>query len=140
MQTFWIIIGVLVVAFVFYIYMMQRKIKNSPMVPDHENIITLTAANFKHQTKNRVILIDFWAGWCAPCRMMAPVLNEVAEELAGEAFIGKVDIEQHQSLAGKYNIRSIPTMIILKNGVEVNRVSGVKNKDFLLKQILNALN
>ena len=70
--------------------------------------------------------------------MMAPVLNEVAGELAGEAFIGKVDIEQHQSLAGKYNIRSIPTMIILKNGVEVNRVSGVKSKDFLLKQIRNA--
>ena len=108
------------------------------MVPDHENIIILTAANFKHQTKNKVILIDFWAGWCAPCRMMAPVLNEVAGELAGEAFIGKVDIEQHQSLAGKYNIRSIPTMIILKNGVEVNRVSGVKSKDFLLKQIRNA--
>jgi thioredoxin 1 len=138
MQTFWIIIGLLVAAFFFYIYMMQRKIKNSPMVPDHENIITLTAANFKHQTKNKVILIDFWAGWCAPCRMMAPVLNEVAGELAGEAFIGKVDIEQHQSLAGKYNIRSIPTMIILKNGVEVNRVSGVKSKDFLLKQIRNA--
>lgn len=137
MQTFWIIIGLLVAAFFIYIYVMQRKIKNSPMVPDHENIITLTAANFKHQTKNRVILVDFWAGWCAPCRMMAPVLNEVAGELAGEAYIGKVDIEQHQSLAGKYNIRSIPTMIILKNGVEVNRVSGVKSKDFLLKQIRN---
>jgi thioredoxin 1 len=138
MQTFWIIIGLLVTAFFIYIYVMQRKIKNSPMVPDHENIITLTAANFKHQTKERIILIDFWAGWCAPCRMMAPVLNELAGELAGEAYIGKVDIEQHQSLAGKYNIRSIPTMIILKNGVEVNRVSGVKNKDFLLKQIRNA--
>jgi thioredoxin 1 len=137
MQTFWIIIGLLVAAFFIYIYVMQRKIKNSPMVPDHENIITLTAANFKHQTKNKVILVDFWAGWCAPCRMMAPVLNEVAGELAGEAYIGKVDIEQHQSLAGKYNIRSIPTMIILKNGVEVNRVSGVKSKDFLLKQIRN---
>jgi thioredoxin 1 len=137
MQTFWIIIGLLVAAFFIYIYVMQRKIKNSPMVPDHENIITLTAANFKHQTKNKVILVDFWAGWCAPCRMMAPVLNEVAGEVAGEAYIGKVDIEQHQSLAGKYNIRSIPTMIILKNGVEVNRVSGVKSKDFLLKQIRN---
>src|SRR5690554_2094269 len=124
MQTFWIIIGLLVAAFFIYIYVMQRKIKNSPMVPDHENIITLTAANFKHQTKNKVILVDFWAGWCAPCRMMAPVLNEVAGELAGEAFIGKVDIEQHQSLAGKYNTRSIPTMIILKKGGEVNRGSG----------------
>ncbi len=108
------------------------------MVADHEKIITLTSQNFKHQTKNRIVLIDFWAGWCVPCRMMAPVLNEVAGELGGEAFVGKVDIEQNQSLAGQYNIRSIPTMIILKNGKEVNRIVGVKNKDFLLQQIKNA--
>lgn len=108
------------------------------MVADHEKIITLTSQNFQHQTKNRTVLIDFWAGWCVPCRMMAPVLNQVAGELDGEAFVGKVDIEKNQSLAGKYNIRSIPTMIILKNGKEVNRIVGVKNKDFLLQQIRNA--
>jgi len=108
------------------------------MVADHESIITLTSQNFKHQTKNRTVLIDFWAGWCVPCRMMAPVLNQVAGELGGEAFVGKVDIEQQQVLAGQYNIRSIPTMIILKNGKEVNRIVGVKNKDFLLQQIKNA--
>jgi thioredoxin 1 len=138
MQTVLIIIGVLLLAFVLYIYWMQRKIKNSPMVADHENIITLTSQNFQHQTKSRIILIDFWAGWCVPCRMMAPVLNQVAGELGGEAFVGKVDIEKNQSLAGKYNIRSIPTMIILKNGKEVNRIVGIKNKDFLLQQIRNA--
>ena len=138
MQTDLIIIGVLLLAFGLYVYWMQRKIKNSPLVPDHENIITLTASNFQHQTKNRIMLIDFWAAWCVPCRMMAPVLNQVAGELDGEAFVGKVDIEQNQSLAGKYNIRSIPTMIILKNGKEVNRIVGVKNKDFLLQQIRNA--
>lgn len=138
MQTVWIIIGLLLIAFIFYIYQMQRKIKNSPMVADHKNIITLTPQNFQHQTKNRIILIDFWAGWCVPCRMMAPILNQVADELTGDLFVGKVDIEQHQSLAGKYNIRSIPTLIILKNGVEVNRIMGVKNKDFILKQILDA--
>ncbi len=138
MQTVLIITGLLVAAFVFNLYRMQRKIKNTPMVADHESIITLTSQNFTHQTKNRIVLIDFWAGWCVPCRMMAPVLNEVAGELGGEAFVGKVDIEQHQALAGQYNIRSIPTMIILKNGKEVNRIVGVKNKAFLLQQIKNA--
>ena len=138
MQTVLIIIGVFLLAFVLYVYWMQRKMKNSPMIADHEKIITLTSQNFQHQTKSRIILIDFWAGWCVPCRMMAPVLNQVAGELGGEAFIGKVDIEKNQSLAGKYNIRSIPTMIILKNGKEVNRIVGVKKKDFLLQQIRNA--
>lgn len=70
---------------------------------------------------------------------MAPVLNEVAAELSGdEQRVGKVDIEQYQSLAVKYNVRSIPTMILFKNGVEVNRFVGIKNKSFLLKQIRNA--
>lgn len=138
MQTVLIIIGVFLLAFVLYVYWMQRKMKNSPMIADHEKIITLTSQNFQHQTKSRIILIDFWAEWCVPCRMMAPVLNQVAGELGGEAFIGKVDIEKNQSLAGKYNIRSIPTMIILKNGKEVNRIVGVKKKDFLLQQIRNA--
>lgn len=137
MQTLFIVIGSLVVAFVAYIFWMQRKIKNSPMVADHEAIITLTPRNFKHQTKERLVLIDFWASWCAPCRLMAPVINEVAAELQGEAFVGKVNIEEHQDLAAKYNIRSIPTTLLLKNGVEVGRFVGVKNSDYLLKQIRN---
>ena len=112
--------------------------KKISMVGDHERIIPLTDKNFQYQTKNKVILIDFWAAWCAPCRIMAPVLNEVANELTGNHHVGKVDIEQNQSLAQKYNIRSIPTMILLKNGVEINRFVGIKNKNFLLKQIRNA--
>lgn len=69
---------------------------------------------------------------------MGPVLNKVAEALQGETSVEKVNIEEHQSLAGKYKLRSIPTMIILNNGEEVNRIEGVKNRDFLLKLILNA--
>lgn len=105
------------------------------MESDHEKIVTLSDKNFKHQTADRLMLVDFWAEWCAPCRMMVPVLNELAGELGSGVGIGKVDIEQNQSLAQKYRVRSIPTMILLKNGVEVNRFVGVKNKNFLLKQI-----
>lgn len=108
------------------------------MVEDHENIITLTDKNFQQQTKNKIILIDFWASWCAPCRMMAPVLNDVAKELKGNTHVGKVNIEQYQSLAQRFGVRSIPTLILLKNGVEVNRFVGIKSKDFLLEQISKA--
>jgi thioredoxin 1 len=97
--------------------------------------LTLTEQNFQQQTKNKVVLIDFWASWCAPCRMMAPVLNDVATELQGNSHVGKVDIQQYQSLANKFKVRNIPTIILLKNGAEVNRFVGIKSKDFLLKEI-----
>lgn len=138
MKIVLIILGILVLAFIIVIYRLQAKMKKTPMVADHKEIIALTAKNFQQQIKNKTILIDFWAAWCGPCRMMAPVLNEVAAELTGDEHIGKVDIEQHQSLAVKYNVRSIPTMILFKNGVEVSRFVGIKNKGFLLKQIRNA--
>ncbi len=142
MKIVFIILGILVIlviAFITYMYRLQAKMKKTPMVADHKEILTLTPKNFQQQLKGKTVLIDFWAAWCAPCRMMAPVLNEVAAELSGdEQRVGKVDIEQYQSLAVKYNVRSIPTMILFKNGVEVNRFVGIKNKSFLLKQIRNA--
>ena len=115
--------------------MARARMKNIPVVEDHRNILTLTDKNFQHQTKNRLILVDFWASWCAPCRMMAPVLNDVADELNGNSHVGKVNIEQYQSLAQKFQVRNIPTLILLKNGKEVDRFVGIKNKDFLLQQI-----
>jgi thioredoxin 1 len=67
--------------------------------------------------------------------MMAPVLNEVADELSGNSYVGKVNIEQYQSLAQKFQVRGIPTMILFKNSKEVDRFVGIKSKEFLLKQI-----
>lgn len=84
------------------------------------------------------MLVDFWASWCAPCRMMAPILNDIAGELNGNKHIGKVNVEQYQSLAQKFKVRGIPTLILFKNGVEVNRFVGVKNKEFLMKQLENS--
>ncbi len=133
-----IILGALVLAFIILMYRLQAKMKKTPMVADHKEILTLTPKNFQQQIKGKTVLIDFWAAWCGPCRMMAPVLNEVTTELTGNERVGKVDIEQHQSLAVKYNVRSIPTMILFKNGVEADRFVGIKTKGFLLKQIRNA--
>lgn len=132
-----IVLGIIIVLFVALRWVAMRKIKNTPLVADHDKIITLTEKNFQQQTKNRVVLVDFWAEWCAPCRMMAPILNDVASELSGNAHVGKVNIEQFQSLAQRFKVRSIPTLILFKNGVEVNRYVGIKTKEFLLKQIQN---
>ena len=135
MQTTLIVTGVLITAFIIFRSVMMWKIKNTPMVADHEKVLTLTDKNFQQQTKNKVVLVDFWATWCAPCRMMAPVLNDVASELTGNSLVGKINIEQHQSLAQKFKVRSIPTLILFKNGTEINRFVGIKSKDFLLKEM-----
>ncbi len=130
-----IITGTLIVIFGGLFLMARHKMKNIPVVADHSNIITLTDKNFDHQLKNKIVLVDFWASWCAPCKMMAPVLNAVAEELTGNVNVGKVNIEEYQAIAQKYQIRNIPTMILFKNGKEVSRFVGVKNKEFLLQEI-----
>jgi len=138
MQLALIITGVVLAAIVILIYIARARMKNIPLEADHEKILTLTDKNFQHQTKGKVMLVDFWAAWCAPCRLMAPVLNEVAGVLNGNTHVGKVNIEQYQSLAQKFQVRSIPTLILFKNGKEVNRFVGMKTKDFLLNQIRRA--
>jgi len=135
MQTVLIVIGVLILSFFIFRAIAMAKIKNTPMVADHAKVLTLTDQNFQQQTKSKVVLVDFWATWCAPCRMMAPVLNDVASELSGNSLVGKVDIEKFQSLAQKFKVRSIPTLILFKNGAEINRFVGIKSKEFLLKEI-----
>ena len=134
MQTQLIIVAIVILLAIVYL-IARFKMKNTPLVADNEKILTLTDKNFQHQTKNKLVLVDFWASWCAPCRMMAPVLNEVADELAGNSHVGKVNIEQFQTLAQKFQVRSIPTLILFKNGREINRFVGIKSKDFLLQQI-----
>ena len=135
MQTALIIIGSIILGFLIINVYARLKMKNLPKVADHANILTLTDKNFQQQTKNKVVLVDFWAEWCPPCKMMAPVLNEVADELNGNSHVGKLNIEQYQSMAQQFNVRSVPTLILFKNGKEVKRFVGIKQKDFLLKEI-----
>lgn len=135
MNTVLIITSALILAFAGLYLVARSKMKNTPIVEDNDDIIKLTDKNFDHQTKNKIVLVDFWADWCIPCRMMAPVLNDLAGDLKGNAYVGKVDVEQNGELAQKHNIRNIPTMVLFKNGKEVNRFVGVKTKDFLINQI-----
>lgn len=135
METALIVIITLVVAFVLLNFYSRYRMKKMPKVADNDRILTLTEQNFNQQTKNKTVLVDFWAAWCAPCRMMAPVLNDVAAELPEGFLVGKINVDEYQSLAQRFNVRNIPTLILFKNGKETNRFVGVKTKDFLLKNI-----
>jgi thioredoxin 1 len=135
MQTVLIVLGSLVGVFILLNVYARLKMKNTPQVDDHKDILTLSEKNFQQQTKGKVVLVDFWAAWCAPCRMMAPVLNDVAGELSGNQKVGKINIEQQKTLANQFKVRSIPTLILFKNGKEIKRFVGIKQKEFLVKEI-----
>jgi thioredoxin 1 len=139
MQTTLIILGIFILVFGLLMYRSYSRMKNMPMVENHENIINLTDKNFNNQTKGRLMLVDFWAAWCGPCRMIAPILNDLAGELEGSAYIGKVDVDKYQSLAQKFQVRGIPTLILFRDGKELKRFVGVKPKNYLLKEIKSAI-
>lgn len=95
----------------------------------------LTPSNFEEVTNNGVSLVDFWAPWCGPCRMIAPVIEELAEEFDGKANICKVNTDEEQNLAVKYGIRSIPTIIFMKDGEVVDQMVGASSKQALSDKI-----
>jgi thioredoxin 1 len=140
MMTITVIVVTLIFAgFITYMYFAYKKIKNTPETETHSSIKELNDTNFQAQVKSGVTLVDFWAAWCMPCKMMAPVLNETAEALGSTAKIAKLDVDSNRAASAKYGVRSIPTLILFKNGKEINRFVGVKTKDFLLKEISKAV-
>lgn len=135
MSTTAIVVLVFLAFFILYIAYNYKKMKNMPDVPESANIKTLNNKNFKSQIKSGIVLVDFWAPWCGPCKMMTPVLNDVAETESGKVTIGKVNVDNQQQLAQKFKIKNIPTLVLFNNGKEVNRYMGVKTKKFLVKEV-----
>lgn len=99
------------------------------------SVISITSENFQGEVgEARVpVLIDFWASWCGPCKMMSPVVEQIAEEMGPNAKVCKVNIDEQPELARKYNVMSIPTFLLFKDGKEVNRTIGAMPKEELAK-------
>jgi len=135
MNTTLIIFLAFVGAIIVYLAYAIRKMKKMPVVEDHGKIIKLNDSNFKQQIASGIALVDFWAEWCMPCKMMAPILNEVADEVSEGVKVCKLNVDEAKQMATNFNVRSIPTIIVFKNGKEVKRIVGVKQKGFILNQI-----
>lgn len=97
------------------------------------SVIQLTSENFKQEVgEARVpVLVDFWASWCGPCKMMGPVVEQIAEDMGDSARVCKINIDEQPELASQYNVMSIPTFILFKEGKEVNRTVGAMPKEEL---------
>ncbi len=103
--------------------------------------ITFTDDNFDTEVINSdlPVLVDFWAEWCGPCKMIAPSIEELAGEFEGRAKIGKLDVDNNQATAGKYGIRSIPSLLIFKGGEVADQIVGAVPKNQLQSKLENAL-
>lgn len=99
--------------------------------------LELTEANFEELVINsdKPVLVDFWAEWCGPCRMVGPIVEELANDFDGKAVIGKVNVDEHGSISSKYGIRNIPTLLVFKNGEVVDKQVGVAPKTALAAKL-----
>ncbi len=104
---------------------------------ENSTVIKLDESNFDRELTqdDKPVIVDFWAEWCGPCKMIAPLLDEIAREKTGAVKVAKVNVDENQSLSSKYNIRAIPALLFFKNGQLRDQVTGVTSKKDLLNRI-----
>jgi thioredoxin len=103
-----------------------------------QDVLTLDSKSFEQELIKKgsgTLLVDFWAEWCGPCRLMGPILDKVATRFKGTARVGKVDVDENQALAARYGVLSIPTMLLFKDGQVVEQVVGTTSEDNLVRLI-----
>ena len=103
-----------------------------------QNVLTLDSTSFDQEISKKgsgPLLVDFWAEWCGPCRLMGPVIDKVATRFKGTARVGKVDVDEHQALAARYGVLSIPTLLLFKDGQVVEQLVGTTSEDNLARLI-----
>lgn len=102
--------------------------------------VTITSENFAELKAGKLpLVVDFWATWCGPCRMVAPIIAELAEEFDGKVVVGKCDVEENESLATEYGIRNIPTILFFKNGEVVDKMIGAQPKAKFAEKVQSLL-
>jgi len=126
-----------------------EKIKSNPKCGKCKSIleipskpVKITVANFQEEVlkSKGLVLLDFWADWCGPCKMLAPILEQLSSEKAGILKVGKINTEEEQELAGYFSISSIPTLMLYQNGRKINQISGALPKHELEKWINSSIN
>jgi len=125
-------LALLVVGLLAFGFFRAKKQLNQPA---SSKITYLTDSNFQETIKTGITLVDCWADWCQPCKMLNPIINDLAEEYGEVATIGKLNVDQNRQVSAQYGIRSIPTLLIFKEGKEVNRIVGVKPKGFIVNEL-----
>ena len=101
------------------------------------SVFKVTKNNFKQEVidSDKPVLLDFWASWCGPCRMVSPIVEQVAQETTNNAKVGKINVDEEPELAQAFNIMSIPTLVVMKNGKVVQSTVGVKSKQAILSML-----
>lgn len=105
-----------------------------------ENTIQITDANFEKVTNQGVALVDFWAERCPPCRLQGPIVDKIADDFAGRATVGKLDVDSNPRVPSDFSLMYIPTLIIFRDGQEVARLTGLQQEEILVSEIEKALN
>lgn len=108
---------------------------NGDIPQKDSRIITLTSSNYDKETAKGLVFVDYWATWCGPCRRMAPILDEIAEEYKDSVKIGKVNVDHYKQFSLDKGIKLLPTIIVYNQGKEVTRITGLASKEDLLKVI-----